>query len=195
MTTATVPFLIGNTLESIKAYGKAHGPEALRECWRAAHALHQDPSVKVEHQVHAADMMSLIERAAVQLRQEAIERNKQASVAVARAVAATALPNLAHAYYAVDHDGVVKFYRVDKPTEGKWAGRTFLKVQASEEYYPIKDATYRTEIFELIAKDPQAAMERYGREIGRCGHCHRTLTNAESIARGIGPICAGRMGW
>ena len=30
---------------------------------------------------------------------------------------------------------------------------------------------------------------------GSCGHCGRTLTNEESRARGIGPICAGKMGW
>lgn len=28
-----------------------------------------------------------------------------------------------------------------------------------------------------------------------CGVCGRTLTNHKSIDRGIGPICAGRMGW
>lgn len=33
------------------------------------------------------------------------------------------------------------------------------------------------------------AMLRYGRLIGACGHCGRTLTNQESRDAGIGPVC------
>ena len=33
-------------------------------------------------------------------------------------------------YALVAEDGVVKFYVVDRPTEGKWAGRTFVSAQA-----------------------------------------------------------------
>lgn len=125
-----------------------------------------------------------------------VEIPMAARPAVAHKAQRDELPNLPHAHYAVEHEGVLKFYRVDKPQEGRWTGYTFVKVQASDEYYPIKAAARRTEIIDLIlAAGPQAAMERYGREIGRCGHCHRTLTNPESLARGIGPICASRMGW
>lgn len=37
--------------------------------------------------------------------------------------------------------------------------------------------------------------ERYGKLYGVCAICGRTLTNEESIERGIGPVCAERMGW
>jgi len=50
-------------------------------------------------------------------------------------------------------------------------------------------------ILALIAQDPQAAMLLYGREIGSCGHCGRTLTKDQSRERGIGPVCARGMGW
>jgi hypothetical protein len=33
----------------------------------------------------------------------------------------------------------------------------------------------------------------YGRRTGTCAICYRTLTVAESIERGIGPVCAGRL--
>lgn len=46
-----------------------------------------------------------------------------------------------------------------------------------------------------IAADPKSAMLRYGQELGECGHCGRTLTNDESRAAGIGPVCARRKGW
>lgn len=45
-------------------------------------------------------------------------------------------------------------------------------------------------ILARIAADTEGALVRYGRELGVCGHCRRTLTNDESRARGIGPVCA-----
>ena len=109
----------------------------------------------------------------------------------------TAAPvaNVAAGRYAVEGtDGVLRFYRVDKPTEGKWAGYTFVKIYASDNTYPVKGAG-RAAVLAEIAKDPRAAMLRYGREIGACGHCGRTLTNEDSRAKGIGPVCAQGMGW
>lgn len=95
--------------------------------------------------------------------------------------------------YAVEVDGTLKFYKIDKPTEGRWSGRTFVSVQASDELYPIRSRSARDEILTAIAADPDGAMRRYGREIGRCGHCHRTLTDETSRAMGIGPVCAGKI--
>lgn len=105
------------------------------------------------------------------------------------------LPEVPEGRFAVEHEGTLKFFIVDKPTEGKWAGRTFVKVQASDLEYPIKNPDKRLEILNLIAVDPQGAMLRYGKELGHCGHCGRTLTNEESRERGIGPICAAGLGW
>lgn len=91
-------------------------------------------------------------------------------------------------------DGVVKFYRVDRPEDGKWAGWTFVKVQASDDYWAVKGQAART-VLEAIAADPRAASIRYGHELGVCGICHRTLTDEDSRARGIGPVCASKAGW
>jgi Family of unknown function (DUF6011) len=99
-----------------------------------------------------------------------------------------------HMRYALrDEFGVVKFYQVDRPTEGKYAGWTFLDAVASDDTYPIKGASKRA-ILARIAADPEAAMRLYGAEIGRCGHCGRTLTS-EWRLRGIGPKCAAKLGW
>lgn len=93
-------------------------------------------------------------------------------------------------HYAIDGaDGTTKFYKVDRPTEGKWAGYTFVKVQASDDYHPVKGGAKHT-VLAAIAQDPKAASIRYGQELGKCGVCNRTLTDADSIAAGIGPICA-----
>lgn len=44
-----------------------------------------------------------------------------------------------------------------------------------------------------ILTEEQAA--EFGKLYGWCCICGRRLTNEESIARGIGPVCAGKQGW
>ena len=46
-----------------------------------------------------------------------------------------------------------------------------------------------------VCNDPKAAAIAYGLKFGICSCCGRELTNPESVARGIGPICASRFGW
>jgi len=47
----------------------------------------------------------------------------------------------------------------------------------------------------LTAADRMSLSEaaEYGRAIGRCCVCGATLTDPESVARGIGPVCGGRV--
>jgi len=45
-----------------------------------------------------------------------------------------------------------------------------------------------------VATDPAAAMAAYGHLTGTCGKCGRKLEDEESVARGIGPVCAKKMG-
>lgn len=98
-------------------------------------------------------------------------------------------------YAVTGEDGTTDFYRVDRPTEGKWAGYVFVKLQLSDELQRVPLRNTQTILGKIAAAGIQESMERYGREIGHCGHCGRTLTNPESIERGIGPVCAGKMGW
>lgn len=102
-------------------------------------------------------------------------------------------PEVPEGRYAIEVDGVVKFYKVDRPTEGKWAGYVFVKVQASDDTFPIRNREAKAQILATIAQDPKEAMLRYGREIGACGHCGRTLTDEASRARGIGPVCMNKV--
>ena len=43
--------------------------------------------------------------------------------------------------------------------------------------------------------EPMKAAVAYGRETGNCSICGRYLNNKESLARGIGPICARKFGF
>ncbi len=44
------------------------------------------------------------------------------------------------------------------------------------------------------ASDPLTAAVRYGKETGSCSCCGRDLTNPDSIAAGIGPVCREKYG-
>lgn len=101
-------------------------------------------------------------------------------------------------YAVATDDGAINalaFYKVDRPTEGRWAGYVFVKhlVGGDEQRmsFPASKAILR-KIAEAGAEQASAA---YGHEIGECGICGRRLTNDDSRERGIGPVCAANMGW
>lgn len=98
-------------------------------------------------------------------------------------------------YALLGQDDAWKFYRIDKPTEGKWKGYTFVKVQAGSELHRLHSRAVENNVLGRIAADPKAASIAYGQQLGQCGVCNRTLTNPGSIADGIGPVCAAKMGW
>tara|TARA_B100000963_G_C22617629_1_gene668182 strand:- start:820 stop:1407 length:588 start_codon:yes stop_codon:yes gene_type:complete len=62
-------------------------------------------------------------------------------------------------------------------------------------YLPVGSVSKDTvaEIQE-ICKDPMESAVAYGRRTGNCAVCARELTVKESIDRGIGPICADKLG-
>lgn len=93
--------------------------------------------------------------------------------------------------YVVAIDGVDKFYRVQYGKDGgKWAGFLFLSVQASDDYYPVKDKGAKANVLKAIrTQGVIECLARYGHALGKCGICSKTLTNPDSIAAGIGPIC------
>jgi hypothetical protein len=107
-----------------------------------------------------------------------------------RAAKTPATPaEVADGRYAVEEDGVLKFFKVKN---GRRPGFIFLDIQASDEWHSVRNVTRISSVLALIAVDAKAAMIRYGQELGECGHCGRTLTDAASRAAGIGPICQGK---
>ena len=99
-------------------------------------------------------------------------------------------------FFIVDPtDGKEKFFHVHYGKEDtRWAGHVFLEVRASDDLYPVKDPKHRAAIFAEINKDPITAMNEYGIRLEECGVCGRTLTDRDSRLRGIGPICAAKLG-
>jgi len=96
------------------------------------------------------------------------------------------MPEVADGRYAVPKaDGTLMFYSVKM---GKYV--RFVDVWASDARWPIKNRDEKKRVLEAIAADPDAG-PRFGREIGRCYVCGRTLTDETSRALGIGPVCRG----
>lgn len=94
--------------------------------------------------------------------------------------------------YAIDpveKDGKNKtvFYRVKN-------NRGYVNVSrySSDSEIPIRGTEARSVLERILLAGTQQALLRFGREIHRCGHCGRQLTDDESRAAGIGPICASK---
>lgn len=81
-------------------------------------------------------------------------------------------------------------------TAGKGFNATYYGKITGGKFIPARDcpADVKARIV-IVAADPMAAAQAYGYETGTCCVCGRDLTNKESVETGIGPVCAGRMGW
>ncbi len=114
------------------------------------------------------------------------------------------LTDIPAGYYGVPDGDTRLKVRISRPgTRSRWHGYTF--VDDGAEYGNRKsygrqepDGTYHGDIadaLEAIKADPRAAARAYAALTGRCGICNRQLEDEASVAAGIGPICAGRVGW
>jgi hypothetical protein len=99
---------------------------------------------------------------------------------------ATVAATVADGRYAVEEGGEMKFFKVKN---GRRPGFVFLDIQASDDWHAIRQINRIHAVLALIAADPNEASLRYGRELGVCGDCGRTLTDPVSRARGRGPHC------
>lgn len=101
-------------------------------------------------------------------------------------------PIPAKGYYAIEIDGEWKFYRVTE-RGSRWGTSKFhyLARQSGDNFFSVS-APERARVSAIINADPKRAQVEYGKRIGSCGMCGRSLTDPESRARGIGPDCWGR---
>lgn len=122
-----------------------------------------------------------------------VEHNGTCPTAPAINPVAATVPEGHYALPSTGENDLV-FYRVDRPTEGAFAGRVFVKmiVGGKPDRNVRRDAIAGI-LARIEAAGPDAAGELYGQEIGRCWKCNRHLTDEASRAAGIGPDCATRV--
>ena len=81
------------------------------------------------------------------------------------------------------------FYKVDRPETGKWAGHVFVKRLEGDQEIRVRRDQVGGILARIASVGALEASQAYGRLIGECGVCHATLTNDESRAYGVGPVC------
>jgi hypothetical protein len=92
--------------------------------------------------------------------------------------------------YAVPTPGEANehgFFKLWIGDRGGWS----LRRQLSDDFVPM-ERTQQLKVLARIASDPLGYSALFGQLIGACGVCGRTLTNDESRAIGIGPVCRER---
>lgn len=107
-----------------------------------------------------------------------------------------------------DSETPYTFVRITKPTKGKFVGAVKVQTQHGDvldmalTYYPEsghyrfwRDKASCEAFMLLLIVDYQQAMIQYGREIGRCCVCGKTLTDERSRHYGIGPECEKFNSW
>jgi hypothetical protein len=114
------------------------------------------------------------------------------------ATTGTSLPDVPAGHYATPSrtgNNDLDFWRVDRPTDGRWAGKTFVKrVIGGHEDQRVSFGETRQALEAILAAGLEEASRAYGQAIGRCGRCNRHLTDETSRAYGIGPDCRSK-GW
>ena len=113
-----------------------------------------------------------------------------------RATEVVETPEVPEGHYAVASatgNNDLDFYRVDVVTEGRWAGRTFVKrVIGGRPDSPVRGAEGIAALKRIVEAGPEAAAVLYGQEVGRCYACNRHLTDETSRSLGIGPDCRSK---
>jgi len=124
----------------------------------------------------------------------------QAPVAAPQPVADARKPrdaytDIPNGYYAVKENpdvegGKIHYYRVSRSKSGQYVN---VQEMASDTLYPVRPWGRAIEILSTIrTRGPRDAAKLFGRTIGRCCRCGRTLTDEDSRTAGIGPDCAGK---
>lgn len=91
--------------------------------------------------------------------------------------------------------------RIDRPRDGRHAGRIFVKdaaVYGGGQRYGVQNVGERysgkvTEALEAILADRDGALAAYGQLTSHCGICGKALEDAESVSAGLGPWCRSQL--
>lgn len=114
------------------------------------------------------------------------------------AVPKPSLPDVPAGHYAVvsaTGNNDLDFYRVDRPTEGRWAGYVFVKrVIGGHPDQPVCGSERVNALVRIEQAGVHDAAHRYGQELGRCYRCNRHLTDETSRELSIGPECRSKAG-
>lgn len=88
-----------------------------------------------------------------------------------------------------------QFFQTRRPTKGHWKGFLFIDELKGTGYsadyrkVPVKDREKKRLVATAILANPVEAAQLFGAVSKSCAKCGSPLDVAESLARGIGPVC------
>jgi len=104
-----------------------------------------------------------------------------------------AIPAGHYAVKSLTGNNDLDFFRVDRPTEGRHAGRIFVKrVIGGKPEAPVHGSTRYAALEAIVKAGVDAAGFLYGQELGRCRKCNRHLTDETSRSLSMGPECRSK---
>lgn len=92
-------------------------------------------------------------------------------------------------YAITGNEGQTIFVHVVKFDSGAF----IVNQQVSDDETRMPKVIARSTLQEILDAGIEESSARYGRELGICGVCGRTLTNENSRQLGIGPVCRARL--
>jgi hypothetical protein len=85
------------------------------------------------------------------------------------------------------------FWRVDRPEQGNYAGRTFVKrIVGGKPDFNVSKAVRIAALEAILREGIEETGFRYGQELGACRHCNRHLTDELSRSLSAGPECRSK---
>lgn len=170
------------------------------EVWLASYAGDFEFLTSVRDQFLESGQMTERQRTGVE---KCIARERSTSAKAKPSFTVTTRVPAAHYCVPSRSTGKPVFLNVQVPTEGDWEGWMFVKqVIGGRADTPVltvrpnggaSGEAWVEAVLTDISVDLSAAMATYGQRLGRCGLCHRHLTDPVSEARGIGPECIKKL--
>ena len=103
---------------------------------------------------------------------------------------------ISQGYYATKSatgNNDLDFWFVRVPEDGRWQGFRFVKrILGGRGTQQIRKPEQMAALHAILAAGTEAAGNLYADELGNCKKCGRDLTDDESRARRMGPVCAGK---
>jgi hypothetical protein len=116
----------------------------------------------------------------------------------ARTAPVDRFPEVVAGYYATPSatgNNDLDFWRVVRPTKGKWVGYVFAnRIVGGQGPIRLRRQESEAAIERIAAEGVDKARVLYGQKLGQCGNCNKSLTDEVSRAYGIGPECRKKLG-
>jgi hypothetical protein len=100
------------------------------------------------------------------------------------------IPRGHYATKSISGNNDFDFWRVDRPEQGAYAGRTFVKrIVGGKPDLNVSKSTRIGALGAILREGIDVCGFRYGQELGKCRHCNRHLTDELSRSLSAGPEC------